>query len=165
MSEPARKNIQIRTEIRPGDIGSIVRLHGLFYEREYRFNERFEAYVAGPLSEFVLKRSPRERLWIAEHEGVLAGCVAIVAADETTAQLRWFLVDSGFQGLGIGKNLIGAALAFCRESGYRTVILWTVSSLTTAAQLYKSIGFVKVEEHAAEDWGVSVVEEKYELGL
>jgi GNAT superfamily N-acetyltransferase len=163
MSDPARKNIAIRTDVKPGDIGSIVRLHGLFYARGYGFNERFEAYVAGPLSEFVLKRSPRERLWIAEHGGTLAGCIAIVAADDTTAQLRWFLVDSGFQGMGIGKKLIGAAIAFCQETGYRSVVLWTVSALTTAARLYQSFGFRKVEEHAAEAWGVPVIEEQYEL--
>jgi GNAT superfamily N-acetyltransferase len=165
MSNLEQPNIAIRIIVRPGDIGAIVGLHGTFYAKEYGFNERFEAYVAGPLSEFVLKRSPRERLWIAERNGQLAGCIAIVAADEFTAQLRWFLVDPKFQGQGIGKTLVREAVSFCREAGYRSIILWTVSALVGAARLYQSVGFRKVAEHPADEWGVPVVEEKYELRL
>src|SRR5262249_20566909 len=36
---------------------------------------------------------PRERIWIAEQGSRLIGCVAIVAADPQTAQLRLYLVD------------------------------------------------------------------------
>jgi GNAT superfamily N-acetyltransferase len=165
MSNLEQPNIAIRTIIRPGDIGAIVGLHGTFYAKEYGFNERFEAYVAGPLSEFVLKRSPRERLWIAEEENRFVGCVAIVEADESTAQLRWFLVDPNYQGQGIGKTLVREAVSFCREAGYRSIILWTVSALVGAARLYQSVGFRKLAENPSADWGVPVVEEQYELRL
>ncbi len=45
------------------------------------------------------------------------------------------------------------------------MILWTVAALTTAAHLYRAAGFVKTHEHACTQWGVEVVEEKYELQL
>jgi hypothetical protein len=54
---------------------------------------------------------------------------------------------------------------FCKESGYQKVILWTVSALTVAAHLYKSAGFMKVEEKPGRMWGVDVVEERYEMLL
>lgn len=165
MIPPSSLDILIRTDVQPGDIGSIVKMHGVIYAREYGFNPRFEAYVAGPLAEFVLKNSPRERLWIAERQGQLGGCVAIVEAGDNVAQLRWYLVDPAVRGAGLGSKLLNEALSFCREAGYQSVILWTVSALVGAARLYQASGFRKVEQTPGNDWGVEVTEEKYELQL
>jgi GNAT superfamily N-acetyltransferase len=158
-------SITLRTTLRPGDVGAIVQLHGSIYAREQSFDPTFEAYVAGPLAEFVLHPLERQQLWIAERDESLVGCIAIVAADEWTAQLRWFLVTPAARGVGLGRRLIHEAIAFSRMSGYDAIILWTVSALTTAARLYEQAGFRKTEEHAARRWGVNVVEEKYELQL
>jgi GNAT superfamily N-acetyltransferase len=165
MISQSSPEILIRTDVRPGDIGAIVQMHGVIYAREYGFNPRFEAYVAGPLAEFVLKNSPRERLWVAERQGQLVGCVAIVEAGGNVAQLRWYLVDPAVRGAGLGSRLLNEALGFCREAGYTSVILWTVSALVGAARLYQAAGFRKVEQSPGNDWGVEVVEEKYELQL
>ena len=158
-------DITFRTDLRPGDIGAIVRFHGLVYAREHGFDHTFEAYVAKPLAEFACSASDRERVWIAERAGQLVGCIAIVAATADVAQLRWFLVDPSARGVGLGKRLINEALAFCRNCGYRSVVLWTVSALTTAARLYRSVGFRKVEEKPGRLWGVDLIEEKYECDL
>ncbi|MDB5036103.1 MAG: GCN5-related N-acetyltransferase [Chlorobi bacterium] len=163
--ENAPDSATIRHAIRPGDIGSIVHLHGILYAREYNFDATFEAYVAGPLAEFVISGTDRDRIWIAERNGRLAGCIAIVAASTDQAQLRWFLVDPSARGLGLGKRLLGDAVAFCRERNYRSIILWTVGALTTAGGLYRAAGFHKTEQHATHQWGVDVVEEKYEMSL
>jgi N-acetylglutamate synthase-like GNAT family acetyltransferase len=157
--------ITLRTNLKPGDLGTIVQLHGVLYAREYGFDPTFEAYVAEPLAEFVRKPSERQRLWIAERDGQLVGCIAIVAAAPETAQLRWFLVDPGARSCGLGKRLMHEAVAFSRECGYRTVVLWTVSALTAAAHLYRAAGFRKVEEKPGRMWSVDVMEEKYELTL
>ena len=164
-TSPNESTVTLRTELRPGDLGAIVSLHGILYAREYGFDPSFEAYVAGPLAEFVCAGSNRERLWIAERDGRIVGCVAIVAASPETAQLRWFLVDPSARGTGLGKRLLYEAVAFCKECGYRKVILWTVSALLAAAHLYRAVGFQKVEEKPGRLWGVDVVEEKYELHL
>jgi GNAT superfamily N-acetyltransferase len=157
--------VTIRTELWPGVIGKVISLHGTLYEQESGFDVTFEAYVAGPLAEFVLRGSTRERLWIADRDRQVIGCVAIVAAADEVAQLRWFLVDPSARGLGLGKRLLNDAVAFSRDHGYRSIILWTVRSLTAAAHLYRAAGFRKVEEKPGHNWGVDVVEEKYELYL
>src|SRR3990167_5277769 len=54
----------LRSELRPGDLGRIVWLHGTVYAHECGFDPTFEAYVAGPLAEFVRTRTDRDRLSI-----------------------------------------------------------------------------------------------------
>jgi GNAT superfamily N-acetyltransferase len=157
--------VGLRTHLRPGDIGWIVYRHGVLYAQEYGFDLTFEAYVAGPLAEFARSAGEGERLWIAEGDGGFAGCIAIVRAAAGTAQLRWFLVEPGARGRGLGRRLLSEALAFCRECGYASVILWTVRALEAASHLYRCAGFRKVEEKRGRQWGVEVVEEKYELDL
>jgi GNAT superfamily N-acetyltransferase len=155
----------LRTELRPGDMGEVVRMHGVLYAREHGFDATFEAYVAEPLARFVIARSPRERMWIAERGSRMVGCVAIVAASRDVAQLRWFLVDPAARGRGIGGRLLDEAIAFSRERGYRSIVLWTVSALAAAARLYLSRGFALAERKPGRMWGTDVVEERYERSL
>jgi GNAT superfamily N-acetyltransferase len=157
--------ITLRTHLKPGDVGTVIHLHGIIHHAECGFNPTFEAYVAAPLADFVRANSPRERLWLAEKDGRVVGCIAIVSASDNVAQLRWFLVDPEARGAGLGRRLIDESLAFCREKGYTSVILWTVESLKAAAHLYRSVGFTKTEEKPGRMWGVEVIEEKYELRL
>lgn len=157
--------VTLRTELRPGDIGWIVSAHGLVYAREWGFDHTFEAYVACPLAECVRAASARDRIWLAERDGRIIGCIAIVAASPQTAQLRWFLVEPGARGHGLGKRLLREAIAFCKACGYESIVLWTVQALAAAAHLYQSCGFRKVEEKPGRRWGVDVIEEKYELAL
>jgi GNAT superfamily N-acetyltransferase len=157
--------LTLRHDLRPGDLGYIVHLHGMAYAREYGFDPSFEAYVAGPLSEFVRSGTKRDRLWIAECADRIVGSIAIVSASEKAAQLRWYLVDPSARGIGVGKRLLHESITYCKQCEFDSVFLWTVAALTTAARLYRSVGFRKVEEKSAIKWGVPVVEEKYWLDL
>jgi N-acetylglutamate synthase-like GNAT family acetyltransferase len=156
--------ITLRTGLQPGDLGHLVSLHGLVYARERGFDPSFEAYVAGPLSEFVRSANERQRLWIAERDGRIIGCIAIVAAAPRTAQLRWFLVDPRARGAGLGKRLLAEAVDFSRECGYAQVMLWTESALTAAAHLYRAAGFrmLKHTQRAAQAGSKSGVEIQYQ---
>ncbi len=155
----------IRHEVRPGDLGSIVRMHGTIYAREHGFDPTFEAYVAGPLSEFILRRSERDRLWIAERDAHIVGSIAIVAAEQHTAQLRWYLVDPSARGTGLGSRLLEQAVTFARECKFESIFLWTVGDLAAAAKRYRSVGFERTQAHPRRLWGVDTVEERYDLDL
>jgi ribosomal protein S18 acetylase RimI-like enzyme len=156
----------IRTEMVPGDFGEIVRLHGVLYAEEYGLDNTFEAYIAAPLSEFVLTKDRRgQRIWVVEAGEKVAGCIAIVRNTEGVAQLRWFILTSETRGKGLGKRLMDEAVKYSWEAGYRRIILWTFSELETAIALYRRWGFVKTEEKAHHIWGRDLIEEKYELSL
>ena len=70
----------------------------------------------------------------------------VVRHDETTAKLRMLYVDARARGLGIGKRLVDETLRFARQAGYKRMILWTTSNLTTARKLYQGVGFELIEE-------------------
>ena len=158
-------DVQIRTELKPGDIGYLAYLHGVLYANEYGWDYTFEAYVAGPLAEFARFHTGRDRIWIVENNGSVSGSIAIVEASTEQAQLRWFLLHPTLRGKGIGRHLMEAAVNFCRAGRYSMIFLWTTSNLTAAARLYDSFGFHITEETTHEMWGAMVTEQRYELNL
>ncbi len=163
---PPWTEVKVRHDLRPGDIGSVVSLHGVLYSQEYGYDHTFEAYVAAGIAEFAHSFDPhQDRLWIAEAGGETIGSIAIVRRPESEAQLRWFLIRPNWRGLGLGRILLREALQFCRQCGYRDIYLWTVSYLTAATHLYKSAGFQKTEEKTSKLWGQTVTEERYVLQL
>lgn len=157
--------VSIRNEFRPGDLGSLVSLHGRLYGAECGWDHTFEAYVAGPLAQFALAQGARDRIWIVERHGVVAGSIAIVELKKKVAQLRWFLLEPGLRGRGLGKRLLEEAIGFSRHCGYLRIELWTASNLAAAAHLYRSAGFELVREITHPLWGRSVTEQQYELRI
>jgi N-acetylglutamate synthase-like GNAT family acetyltransferase len=157
--------ITIRHELKPGDIGYIIYLHGVLYDKEYGYDCSFESYVAKYLNEFASAIKNREKIWIIEKENDIVGSMAIVEKTNTIAQLRWLLLHPDIRGLGLGKKLMDDAIAFCRSKGYTSIFLWTEDLLEPAANLYKSKGFQLTEEKTNEIWGVGLTEQRYDLKL
>ena len=136
------------------------------YAEEYQWDYTFEGYVAEGMARFVLSFNPlRDRLWIAEIDENIIGCVAIAGFSESEAQLRWLLVHPDCRGQGLGIKLMNEAIKFSRELGYKSLFLWTTSDLKTAAHLYESVGFHKTEEKTHEIWGQTITEERYDMSL
>jgi len=158
-----KNHIDIRHDIRPGDTDAVIRLHQVRYGNEFGFDDSFLDHVSEPFQQFAATCSPRNRLWIAEQAGEIVGCIAVVEHSPTVARLRWFLLAPQVPGMGLGKNLLNQSFEFCKSSGYDSLILWTISALTAAAHLYRSAGFVKVEELPNLMGGKAVIDERYEL--
>ena len=167
MASEVDTGVTIRTELRPGDMGRVIALHGVLYAEEYGFDHGFEAYVAETVAEFGrLARPGLDRLWVAERDGRMIGSIAIVGREDGAAQLRWFLVAPDARRSGLGRRLVHEALEFCRGAGYRSVYLWTVTDLNAAARLYVRAGFQKTETKPPSMlWGVQLAEERYDLNL
>ncbi len=126
----------------------------------------FEYYVVKGLAEFMIN-TEGGGLWVAEVNGEVVGSIAITKSNDTLAQLRWFVLDERYQGMGIGKRLMETAINFCKEQNYKSVFLWTVSILETARYLYQKYHFTLTEEKINDDqWaGRTIVEERWDLDL
>ena len=160
-----KPEVVIRSDLKPGDLGYIIYLHGHLYDKEYGFSIDFETYVAGPLTELVQRKSDRERLWVVELNGEVVGSVAVSQYSDEQAQLRWLLLHPKVRGFGFGKKLIEEAMGFCRKCGYSSVILWTVDACRFAGELYLKLGFKITEEKPNEAWDKSLMDQKYEREL
>lgn len=153
-------------EPQPGDMGWVVQQHGEIYWREYGWDSRFEALVAGIAAEFLQKFRPgAERGWIAEKDGQRIGAVFVARKSATTAQLRMLLLTPEARGLGLGGRLVDECIAFARAQGYRRMVLWTHSCLTAARTLYARRGFTLTGTEAYDAFGQSLVAETWALRL
>jgi Transcriptional regulators len=159
------EDINIRTDIRPGDIGYITYMHGWIYQEEYGYSSAFEGYVAESFHKFLIDYNPeKDHLWCAEHNGNIIGCIGIVGFGES-AQLRWFLLDPHYRSIGLGKKLLQEAINFVKEKNYQRVYLDTTNDLEKAISMYKKIGFVKILEKPNNSWREGLTELELEMKL
>jgi DNA-binding MarR family transcriptional regulator/N-acetylglutamate synthase-like GNAT family acetyltransferase len=150
----------------PGDMGWVVYRHGVLYAQEYRYDDRFEALVAGIVAEFIQGLKPkRERCWIAERDSEIVGSVFLVTESQKVAKLRLLLVEPSARGLGIGRRLIDECARFARQAGYEKITLWTQSELLAARHLYQKAGFHLTRKKRHHSFGKRLVAETWELKL
>jgi len=163
---PAADGPYVLRPLRPGDIGWIVHRHAVLYAREYGWDERFEALVAGIAARFIARHDPaRERFWIAERDGEIVGSVLLVRQSRTVAKLRLLLVEPAARGHGIGARLVDECIRFARQAGYEKMTLWTHSVLIAARHIYQSAGFQLMQTWTHEEFGKELVGENWELTL
>ncbi len=165
-ASPPKPQAAILRDPAPGDIGWVVQQHGEIYAREYGWNSKFEALVAGIASEFLLKFQPEwERCWIAELNGERVGAIFVVRKSATVAQLRMLILTPGARGLGLGGKLVDECIAFARLKGYKKMVLWTNSCLAAARGIYAKRGFQLTQSEPHEGYGSPLVGETWELKL
>ena len=156
--------IKIRTTLLPGDIGYVTYMHGCLYKKEYDYGVGFEAYVAGGLSEFYKNyNSELDSVWVAEDAGKIVGFLLLMHRAEGEAQLRYFILDPAYRGIGLGKKLSQLYMQFLKEKRYNRSYLWTTDELLAAANIYKKMGFLLTEETISNAFGKTVKEQRYDM--
>ncbi|EHS53849.1 transcriptional regulator, MarR family with acetyltransferase activity [Rhizobium sp. PDO1-076] len=174
---------EIANGYRPGLIGRCSDMHARYYARTVGFGREFEAIVATGLSEFCTRiEHPDNEIWTAIADEKIVGTIAIDGEDlnrhaspshipgEVTghapriAHLRWFIVDDGQRGSGLGRCLLSAALAFVDARDFAETHLWTFRGLDAARALYEAHGFVLADETPGRQWGSEVMEQKFVRG-
>src|SRR5918999_3905497 len=153
---------------RPGDMGWVVHRQAVLYAQEYGWDETYEALISRIVADFIDRFDPkRERCWIAERGGETVGSVFLIKHPERTgvAQLRLLYVERSARGLGIGRRLVHECTQFARQTGYRTITLWTNSVLVSARKIYEAEGYKLVREEPHHSFGHDLVGQTWELEL
>lgn len=163
--------VRIERGYRPGLIGRAVDMHAQFYARAHGFGAVFESRVAAGLADFLPRLDrPCNAVWTALDGDRIVGTIAIDGEDLSSeapgpgrgiAHLRWFIVEDGRRGGGVGRRLLDQAVTFADRSGFAETRLWTFRGLDAARRLYEAAGFVLADEWSGNQWGTEVTEQSF----
>ncbi|WP_248798435.1 helix-turn-helix domain-containing GNAT family N-acetyltransferase [Pseudomonas sp. MWU13-2105] len=162
--EAPRSPIKISSGYRPGLVGRVTEMHATFYARHSGFGQFFESQVAMGLADFVGRlEQPCNRAWVATQSERIVGSLVIdgQGLGNNEAHLRWFILDDGCRGSGVGRQLLSEALSFCDQFGFAATRLWTFKGLDTARRLYEAHGFELTKEEEGSQWGSTVTEQQF----
>jgi len=157
--------IQIRNTLQPGDLGYVAYIHGDLYAKECGYGISFEAYVMDGLKDFAREYDTmRDKVWICEHEGKIIGCL-VAQHRSVQVQLRYFIFQPAYRGIGLGRKLMEEFIGFMREKCIREAYLLTTEEQHAAIALYTKFGFTLTEEKHSEIFGKPLTERRYDLTL
>jgi GNAT superfamily N-acetyltransferase len=158
----------IRRDLWPGDLGSIVKLHGTVYGPEYGVDSKFEGHVAASVAQAAVRGFPTEReaIWLVEGVGGITGSLGLTDEGDGEGMVRWFVLHSSLRGRGLGRRLIAELMLKAEQVGYSRLALETFSDLAVAARIYRSHGFEVVWSETGPRWGrEEITYQRYELEL
>jgi len=156
---------EIRT-FRTGDMGHIAARQSILYAENYGWGVGMEALIGEITSAFLRNFQPgREQCWVADQDGRMLGSVFLVADSTEVCRLRLLYVEAEARGLGIGRKLVDQCIAFARAAGYRELVLWTHTVLTSARKIYVATGFEIVSVETHDEFGKAEQGESWRLLL
>lgn len=85
---------------------------------------------------------PGGHIFMVERDGQAVGCCALMTMDDGGFEVAKMTVTPEARGLGLSRRLLEACEAIARAAGAPRLYLETSSTLTVAARLYDSFGFV-----------------------
>jgi N-acetylglutamate synthase-like GNAT family acetyltransferase len=115
----------------------------------------------GPMLEDYAEVIARQRVFVAESEGAIAGMLALAATEEGFL-LETIAVDPMQQGAGAGRALLERAEAEAVAAGHASIYLYTHEKMTENLALYARIGYVEYDRRI--EHGYSRVYMRKKLG-
>ena len=128
---------------------SLIRAHFLAHSTAHTADET-ERVIAALPSPYL---PPKGGLWVAWDGDMAAGCVALQPIADDVAELKRMYVRPEARRRGIARLLTEHAIATARDMGYTTMRLGTLSTMTSAQQLYTGLGFTRIEPYRPIEFG------------
>jgi putative acetyltransferase len=125
-------------EFQPGDEAYFRQLNEEWISRHFVLEAKDVEVLNDPQSNILAAGG---RIFLAAIDGQGIGCCALVPMDAGEFEVAKMAVASQWQGGGIGRKLLVAAIEAARAAGARRLYLETNHILTPAIRLYQSVGF------------------------
>lgn len=150
---------------RPGAIADVLKLHMTYYQVNWNFGLKFETKVAGELAEFLDRYRSGTDLFLTVYtaDGACVGSISLDCqnSEERGAHVRWFIVDPGFTGCGIGRRLMTKVTDHSDRHRIARSYLTTFEGLHAARKIYESFGYRLTEERDVDQWNGGVKEQLF----
>jgi len=114
-------------------------------EKEYPFDRK--AYSDTDLENIpATYGGSRDTFFVIEKENHIVATAGIKEDSREVALLRRVFVNPGERRKGYGSQLLGKAVAFCEENGYKEMVFRATSKMVQAIELCKKSGFKETEK-------------------
>lgn len=162
---PKQEPVILR-EPRAGEYGWLVYRQAQWFAAEHGWDQSFEGWLARVVADCIERNDAvRERCWLAEQDGMVAGSACLVAVSTTVAAVRMLWVEPDVQRLGIGRQLLDECVLFARRAGYTKLTLMTASTLAPPRRLCERVGFSVAGTVTERRFGKDQIIERWELDL
>ncbi|TMM57000.1 GNAT family N-acetyltransferase [Maribacter algarum] len=84
-------------------------------------------------------------IFMAEYENAIVGCFSLIPYKNNHFELGKMAVDTNYQGLRIGQQLLSFAIDFAKKNKWEAITLYSSTKLPTALHIYRKYGFKDVE--------------------
>ena len=125
-------------QFQPGDAAAFRRLNEEWITRFFRIEQKEEPILADPQATIL---DSGGRIFFATAGERCIGCCALIRKSDKEFEVAKMAVEPSFQGAGIGRRLLHAAIDEGRKAGAQRLYLETNHVLTPAIRLYESVGF------------------------
>lgn len=87
---------------------------------------------------------PKGVLFLAVDDARILGGVGLRPLRASDCEMKRLYVRPSGRGCGVGRMLATAVIGEARQAGYRRILLDTLTTMTEAQALYRSIGFIEI---------------------
>ena len=129
--------IHLRT-FRPGDEEPFYHLNEHWIRANFAMEPEDHAILADPHRHIL---APGGQICIAEHDGAVVGCCALVVMEPGVYELAKMTVSEAARGNGVGRRLLEFAIAVARQMGAHSLYLESNKRAAAAVHLYEELGF------------------------
>jgi DNA-binding MarR family transcriptional regulator/GNAT superfamily N-acetyltransferase len=166
LSDAPKQEPVTRREPRAGEYAWLLYRQAQWFAADHGWDQSFDGWLASVVADCIESNGAvRERCWVAEQDGMVAGSACLVAASTTVAAVCMLWVEPDMQRLGIGTQLIGECERFARRAGYTKLTLMTASTLAPPRRLCERVGFRLAGTAAERRFGKDQMIERWELDL
>jgi len=114
----------------------------------YGLSFDIEAMLKSDLDDRTKFYPPTGRFYLVRYTNAYVGVGCLKRLTSTVAEIQRMYVQLGVRGKGAGQRLVTQLLADARAIGYDCVRLESLTILSAAHALYRSVGFVEIAPYA-----------------